>query len=89
LKADFIASLPLQPQRLPLFIYFARSRDEFWSALKYVRPLNVTTSGAGEKRMPRVLGEPGQIEKKFLRTDLVQASRARECRTAAHETGAA
>jgi hypothetical protein len=51
LKADFIASLPMQPGGCACY-YFERARGEF-GLMKRNRPGNGSTCGAGEKRAPR------------------------------------
>jgi hypothetical protein len=53
LKADFIASLPMQPGGCDCY-YFENVREANFGLLKRNRPGNGSTSGAGEKRATRL-----------------------------------
>jgi hypothetical protein len=44
-----------------------------WIDMRWIRPQNVITSVAGEKRPPRGPVRPKQSEKKFLQAVLVEA----------------
>ena len=65
LKADFIASLPMQPVRLRMLFILNVSRDELWSVVRWVRRRNASTSSTGEKRALRGPVRRKQIDGKF------------------------
>src|ERR1019366_9122516 len=59
LKADFIASLPMQPGGCTCYLFGCLQEAKFWSGVRWIRPRNVTTSAASEKRAPHGGIRPG------------------------------
>jgi hypothetical protein len=69
LKADFIASLPMRPDRAASCLLFERQETSCWFGVDWGRPQNATTFERREKRAKRGSAGRNGMEKKFLQAE--------------------